>query len=231
VESLLRRGDPEIRSELRRALVDSSAARRSFAARWLALAGDGRDTAALVDAVNAGPEPVLLRALGRHGSPRALDALVECLDAGEENAAAASEALYRITAAPLLETVEVPWAPGAEPGAPLRPVQQPSRDRALWSQWCGRNAARLDARARWRHGRPFELGMIVEELASAATPPAQRDDAATELAIAGGMGLRLRTDDWVARQNEQLADLDERVRSRAITSGAWCYAGAVSRSG
>jgi hypothetical protein len=226
VESLLRRGDGEIRGTLRSTLRAGPASRRIIAARWLALAGSPEDTASIVEVAAATPSPALLRALGRHGDLRSVDVLIASLSADEPIVEAAAEALDRITGAGLREKAEVAWSTGAEPGSAKRIVERPSRDPVLWSQWFGRSLRRLDPGAKLRQGKPFIATTLVDELASPATPAQRRDDAEAEISIVAGVTSRFRTDDWVARQQERLVDLRARVTSRSIPSGTWCYAGA-----
>ena len=227
VESLLRRGDGDVRGVLREALRAGTPARGAIAARWLALAGNPDDTAAIAEVARVLPSPALVRAIGRHGDVRSIDALIRWLEADEPIAEAAAEALDRITGAPLVEKAEVAWSAGAEPGAATRVVARPSRDPALWSQWRDRFAARLDPKTKWRHGKPFAVSAIVDELASAATLSARREEAEVEVVIASGVLSPFRTDDWVLRQQERLVALGARVASRAVPAGAWCYAGAA----
>lgn len=229
--SLLRRGEGAVRQRLRDA-IHARGSRVAIATRLLALCGRRDDLNLLLDGLGLAPEVAVISALGRHGHPRSLGALVALLDStDEEVGSAAAAALDFITNANLRETVLEPWSRGVVPpdgsAPPTRAVSRPVTDRLAWEKWCGA-ARRLDGSVKIRGGLPFTPAMIVDELASA--PPARRKEAALELVIATGVGTRLMTTDWVARQQEQLSDLGAHVRSLGSTPGAWWFGGAVLTS-
>lgn len=213
--SLLRRGDNDVRTRLR-------AARTPAALRLLALSGRGDDVALLTDALRE-PGPELVRAVARHGHVDALPALIALLDSkDEELVPVVAAALDFMTNAGLRKVELVPWSPES---TAMREVVTPIADRAAWTQWYTQMKPRLDPRLKMRHGVPFTPGMIAAEL-EAAVPAGLRDEAALELVIASGAGIRFRTDDWVAKQKTQLAELRSLVASLGSLAGAWWYAGA-----
>jgi hypothetical protein len=177
----------------------------------------------------------VVRAVGRFGHTGALPALMALLDAEDEQlVSAAAESLDRITNAGLRQISEVPWAPGIEPPdggpPPMRKVSTVIAERAPWEAWHARTRATFDPLLKLRGGIPFVPGMIADELESRETPPLRRAEAATELVVATGMGARFSTNDWVARQRSQLADLRAEVRSLGSSSGAWWFGGSSSSS-
>ena len=68
--------------------------------------------------------------------------------------------------------------------------------------------------------------MIVDELDGTAAP-ARRIEAALELVVATGMGARLSTTDWVARQKQHLDEVREHVRTLGGAAGSYWFAGSA----
>ncbi|MDB5216767.1 MAG: hypothetical protein JWO86_4694, partial [Myxococcaceae bacterium] len=231
-ESLLRRGDGSVRQRLRDAIRSrASKPRVAAATALLAMSGRRDDAALLVEGLAFAPTASSVRALGRHGSAALLPALLALLETEDAAVAlAAAEALDFVTNAGLCETTQVPWIPGVTPPdgspPPTRAVSTVIAARAPWEQWHARNGVRLDSLAKIRGGLPFLPSMIVDELDGPALP-AQRAVAAFELVVATGVGARLSTTDWVARQKQHLGEVREHVRSLGSAAGAYWYAGSA----
>jgi hypothetical protein len=232
--SLLRRGDGEVRQRLRDAIRARVPERVAVATRLLALSGRQDDVALLVDGLGQAPTVAVVRALGRYGHPQVLPALIALLDSKDEALVpVVAETLDFVTNAGLRETVLVPWTPGVVPPdgspAPARPVPVPIADRLAWEKWYAQAQNRLDPGVKLRGGLPFMPSMIADELESKTTESA-RNEAALELVIATGVGTRLATNDWVARQKQQLSELRSHLRSLGSAAGAWWFAGAAVTS-
>lgn len=219
-KSLLRRGDPHVRDRLRERLPSSF---------WLlALSGRGTDAPLLLDAFT-GPTaslPTNIRALGRFGSVAAIPVLIGLLDSKDEGVPeAAAWALDFMTGAGLVASKEVPWSPNAEA---TRTVTVPVVDRDVWDGWYARMKPQLDPRSKLRYGRPFVPSMIADELRSNGSV-LHRADAAFELVVATGLGMRFEIGDWVVRQQHHLGEVAELLPSLGSDAGAWWYAGNAAR--
>jgi hypothetical protein len=236
--SLLRRGEGGVRQRLRdtiRASATFTPARVAASTSLLALTGRAEDLPVVLEGLSRTPTADVVRAVGRFGHTGALPPLMALLDAEDEAVvSAAAESLDRITNAGLREISEVPWAPGVEPPdggpPPMRKVSTVIAERAPWEAWYARARAMFDPLLKLRGGIPFVPAMIIDELESRDTPPLRRTEAAAELAFATGLGGRFSTNDWVARQRSQLADLRTELRTLGSSSGAWWFAGSSSSS-
>jgi hypothetical protein len=230
--SLLRRGDGGVRQRLRDTIRSRASKPRVAAAiTLLAMSGRRDDAALLVEGLAFAPTEAAVRALGRHGSAAVLPALLALLETEDAPLAlAAADALDFVTNAGLRETTQVPWIPGAAPPdgspPPTRAVSTVIATRGPWEQWYARNRVRLDSLGKIRGGLPFLPSMIVDELDGPA-PPAQRVVAALELVVATGVGARLSTTDWVARQKQHLGEVREHVRSLGGAAGSYWFAGSA----
>jgi hypothetical protein len=226
-EALLRRGHARARDVLRGA-IDRASARADRAASLLCLVGNAEDAPRLLRRFAASPVPLLARALGRFGHVDALGALSEALSSDDEPlAAAAADALFRITGAPLVESVEIPWGEGAPPPAdgeaprPMRKLSRPSRERAAWEAWLARDGRALDRAVRLRAGRPMHPLQIVDELLAAETPLGDRADAVRELSLLGVSARVPRLEDWVAAQRSALGDVRGELERARLAAGRW----------
>ncbi len=235
VESLLRRGHAAGLDRIRSVVHGGDQAagpRRDAAAFLLCLAGRGADLPALLEIAASQPSPQLLRGLGRFGHAGVIPALADALAAGDEDlAAAAAEALDRITGAGLREIVEEDWEVELPPEAegsgaipvPKRKVERVVTDPARWSAWIADNAGALDPRRKLRAGGLFTPALVVDELEAGVTPPARRHEAALELYVVTGVASPFSPDDWVARQQEHLSALRSDVAARGLAPGAWPF--------
>ncbi len=235
-ESLLRRGDGAVRQRLRDAIrARASKPRVAAATALLAISGRRDDGALLAEGLAFAPSEASVRALGRHGSAALLPTLLALLETEDAPIAlAAADALDFVTNAGLRETTQVPWTPGVTPPdgspPPTRAVSTVILARVPWEQWYARNRVRLDAIGKLRAGQPFAPSMIVDELDGTAAP-ARRIEAALELVVATGIGARLSTTDWVARQKQHLGEVREHVRTLGGAAGSYWYAGAAVSDG
>ncbi|MDB4939203.1 MAG: hypothetical protein JWP87_6175, partial [Labilithrix sp.] len=231
-ESLLRRGDGAVRQRLRDTIrARSSKPRVAAATALLAISGRRDDAALLAEGLAFAPTEASVRALGRHGSAALLPTLLALLETEDAPIAlAAADALDFITNAGLRETTQVPWTPGVTPPdgspPPTRAVSTVIVARVPWEQWYAKNRVRLDSLGKLRTGLPFAPSMIVDELDGTAAP-ARRIEAAFELVVATGVGARLSTTDWVARQKQHLGEVREHVRSLGGAAGSYWYAGSA----
>jgi hypothetical protein len=233
-EALLRRGHGRALDVVRDLLGGMpSASRRDGALRLLCFAGRPSDLDTLLAAVDEAPTAAMIRDLGRFGHTSAIPALIAKLTHEDpEIGAAAAEALDRITGAGLRETVMEPWDIDLPPEAiddralpiPLREVERIIADPAAWSRWLDAHGKGFDPKIKLRAGAPFSPRRIVDELEAKSTPPASRHDAALELALVTGLVSPFSPADWVARQQQHLADLRSRVASLPVTPGAWSSA-------
>ena len=231
-ESLLRRGDGAVRQRLRDAIrARTSKPRVAAATALLAISGRKDDAALLSEGLAFAPTPAGVSALGRHGSAALLPTLLALLETEDAPVAlAAADALDFMTNAGLREITQVPWSPGVTPPdgspPPTRAVSTVIAARVPWEQWYARNRVRLDAIGKLRAGLPFVPSMIVDELDGTAGP-ARRTEATLELVVVTGVGARLSTTDWVARQKQHLGEVREHVRSLGGAAGSYWYAGSA----
>jgi hypothetical protein len=231
-ESLLRRGDGTVRQRLRDAIrAREGKPRVAAATALLAISGRRDDAALLAEGLAFAPSEASVRALARHGSATLLPTLLALLETEDAAIAlAAADALDFVTNAGLREMTQVPWSPGVTPPdgspAPTRAVSTVIAARAPWEHWYARNGVRLDSTGKLRAGLPFVPSMIVDELDGTAAP-ARRLEAALELVVATGVGARLSTTDWVARQKQHLGEVREHVRSLGGAAGSYWFAGSA----
>jgi hypothetical protein len=231
IVALLRRGHGGALDRLRAAVDVSS--RRSAALALLCFVGRPSDGARLLAAAISEPSATLVRGLGRFGHVDAVEVLIGLLSHEDpEIAGAAAESLDLITGAGMRETIEEPWEIELPPEAeemgslpvPTRKVDKLVADPARWSAWIAEHGERFERDVKYRGGAPFVPLMIVGELSSKLTPPERRFDAARELELVTGVRSCFSPDDWVVRQEAQLADLRERVAALHATPGAWAFA-------
>ncbi len=234
VEALLRLGHTATRDTLRSEIDNgSSKERRHASLRLLALCGGEADGERLLVSIGTAPTPATVAALGRFGHVRACGLLLELLRHPDaELVEAAADALDRITGAGMHETVQVPWDIVADPELerfrelkPTRSLERSVRDAERWNAWWKQNQSRFDVELKHRHGLPFRVEMLVTELEARATSPAQRLDAALELALATRSSVPFSTTDWVGRQLELLRLLHSEARRIDAPAGAWCFGG------
>lgn len=191
----------------------------------LGLAGSEQDLALLFSKKHS-PDlaPIVLKAIGIHGHgqaiPRLLDALNSADDAIKRPAA---EALDLITGAGLRETVEVAEveeevAPNEALGAPaaekkstdeqpmptLRTIERLCADPARWSQWWQQHQKEFQSGVRFRHGKPFNLGVCIDALAHPHTSCETRQLTSLELVIRSGQAIGFEPDWFIEAQGNAI---------------------------
>jgi len=189
--------------------------------RLLGIGGAERDAALLHRLL--GRHPSEASALGWHGHPGHVERLIQTLEGSTSGAEwrlrqQTAAALWRLTGADLRPAVDV----GPDE------YEQPT-DPTVWRAWWTEHHTRFAEVQRYRFGRPYAPAATIDELRREGAPMAVRHDAALELAVLAERPLRLRVDDWVARQLSQLdvasAALD-RLRGHpadrvALAAGRW----------
>ncbi|MCA9618187.1 MAG: hypothetical protein KC731_04180 [Myxococcales bacterium] len=230
-ESLLARSPQRARARFRTLLDGGLMGTRRDALAWLlGLGGDASDAERLVALQRRSPSVAGIRGLGRLGHVAAIDVLYELLAQEDEHLVlAAAEALERIVGSGLRERVDEPWELDMPPEAeelsgmpwPTRAVERVPTDREVWHHWLGAHRHRFARDKRLRGGEPFVPVAIVDELIDPSTPPARRADAALELRVRLGVQLPLFTDDWVAKQRQQLSQIRGVVARLGAVPGAF----------
>jgi uncharacterized protein (TIGR02270 family) len=175
---------------------------------WLlGLAGDARDFGLLRQLSGRQDLKVeVLDALGMLGVPAAVPLLLEHLGHGKtEVKQSAASALALMSGAELTEQFRVPAEVDDDTSEDAwREVTLPSIDAAKWSAWWKEHRSRLEGPSRLRFGRPYGLGVCIEEMAHPRTPFAARVRAALELGIRSGQTMGFQPDWPVCRQRQAL---------------------------
>jgi hypothetical protein len=219
------------------------------AALALALVGDERDAARLLDRMKAAPTPGLVNAVGWAGQPEAFDALVEVLDHGDPVVQlTAAYALDRITGARLMEDVEVPPESIAVPdveepdvGEPRPPslarevsdprdrpsegspdtVTHPTVDPARWRAFWHERGADYKPGSRYRRGSLYTPSVSCWELDTLPLTPGERRQLQRELCVRTGQVVRFDPHDFVSVQEEALAEWAKVARRHGGAAGSW----------
>lgn len=216
------------------------------------LAGERAMAASLIPALRGAQTPRdVIVALGLLGDLSAVRPLLDLLKV-EELALLAAQTLYVITGADLFATTLIPdemdedemfeherdafRKTGAMPlrgdGKPFgENVSQLSTDGQVWSNWLQANSARFTGGRRYRLGRLYEPGTLLECLDSEIYPKTYRDLVAEELLIRYGLDLPLETDMRVTRQLWYLERAREWIAqaSRTVEPGRWYLGGRLQQ--
>lgn len=219
------------------------------AAVLLAIAGDERDAAALIERLRAAPSPALAGAVGWAGAPDGVPALLDLLDHRDPaTQLAAAYALDRITGARLYEEVEVePEAIDVpeieepdvgEPG-PQRLTRALSDPRDLPSEGAGELLTRPTVRAeawrahwaerlqdiqplaRYRRGHPYTPAVSLWELDAWPASPGERRLLQRELVVRTGHVVRFDPHDLVVVQEEALRRWEPLAQRASAAPGGW----------
>jgi len=186
-------------------------------------------------------------ALGLLGDPKSLQTLYDSLKK-PELAEAAALALDWITGAHLMESTFIPeevredeltpreleaWRESKK--APVRGdgtafgqnVTRFSRDKEAWKRWFREHASTLDPGLRYRNGKPYAPGCLLENLADQRSDHVIRRYAAEELTIRYGCDVRFEVDMPVLQQFKALREISAWIDANAgrFRPGLWYFAG------
>jgi HEAT repeat protein len=169
--------------------------------RLLAMVGEERDLPLLQKLCT---QPKLasqaIAAMGILGVPSSIPFLIEHLSSNAlEIRLAAGAALNLITSANLYVTARNSEE-GAEGDEPGRMIRFPQTDPTAWTQWWDGHQPRFTGAKRFRLGKPFSLGVCIEELADPRSPFGSRERAAHELRIHSGQAIGFEPDWPIRRQ-------------------------------
>ncbi|APR75210.1 Hypothetical protein A7982_00556 [Minicystis rosea] len=216
------------------------------AAVALAIVGDERDAARLLDRMKQSPTPGLVNAVGWAGAPEAVPALVDLLTHDDPVVQlTAAYALERITGAGLSEDVDVPPETIAVPdveepslGEPPRlareisdprdrpsegstdKITQPSIDAVRWRAYWAERESHFKPGLRYRRGSLYAPAVSCWELDALPLTPGERRLLQRELVVRTGQHVRFDPHDFVSVQEEALAEWAKTAR-RHGTAGAW----------
>ena len=239
-------GSPHAPAAAKRELDGPLAARAAVA---LAIVGDDRDAAHLLEPLAAAPSPALVDALGWAGAPEAFGPLVDLLGHDDpvlqESAAAALE---RITGARLVEDVEVPAETIAVPdveepdtGDPKPPtlarevsdrrdlpsdgapeiVTKPTIDSTRWRAYLADHAEEYKPGSRYRRGSLYSAAISCWELDALPLTPGERRLLHRELVVRTGQHVRFDPHDFVSVQEEAVAEWAKIARRHGGAPGTW----------
>lgn len=202
------------------------------AALPLAIAGNERDAAHLIDLLRASPTPSLVTAVGWAGSPDAVPLLIDLL--GHEDPViqlGAAYALDRLTGARLYDTVELPPEAidvpdvedpdvGEPKGPPLSRLVSDARDRPSegsgdtatqptiradrWRAYWLDKGASYRLTAKYRRGSPYTPTVSLWELDAWPVTPVERRWLQRELVVRTGQLVRFDPHDFVSVQELSL---------------------------
>lgn len=174
---------------------------------WLlAMAGEERDLP-ILQKLCAHPKLAshALRAVGILGIPSSVPFLLEHLSSDAlEVRLAAGAALNLLTGANLYVTAQA-MEEGADGDEPGREIHLPHTDAATWAQWWDGHQPRFSGSRRFRLGKPFSLGVCIEELAAPHSTFDSRERAAKELRIHSGQAIGFEPDWPIRRQRAAIA--------------------------
>jgi len=173
--------------------------------RLLAIAGDDRDLP-LLQELCAQPKLASrsMLAVGILGLPSSVPFLIEHLSADAlEVRLAAGAALNLLTGANLYVTTRAKEE-GADEPEPGREIHLPNTDPITWTQWWDGHYPRFAGARRFRLGKPFSLGVCIEELADPRSPFEARERAAQELRIHSGQAIGFEPDWPIRRQRDAI---------------------------
>ncbi|MFT3771309.1 MAG: hypothetical protein QM820_38325 [Minicystis sp.] len=221
----------------------------SRAAVALAIVGDERDAARLLDRMKQAPTPGLVGAIGWAGAPEAVPALIDLL--GHDDPVVqltAAYALERITGAGLSEEVEVPPETIAVPdvdepdvGDPRPPhlarevsdprdlpsdgspdkVTRPSVDPARWRAYWIDRESHYKPGLRYRRGSLHAPAVSCWELDALPLTPGERRLLQRELVVRTGQHVRFDPHDFVSVQEEAIAEWAKVARRHGGPAGSW----------
>jgi hypothetical protein len=234
-------------SDLLRAELDGPFAAR--AAVPLAIAGDERDAAFLLDRLRNGPTPSLVNAVGWAGTVEAIVPLMELLEHEDPVIQlSAAYALDRVTGARLYEEVELPPEELSLPDLPEPELGEPKpkplaqlvsdpRDRPSdgASDTVSRPTVRVDRwRAYWnekggdyrlalkyRRGSPYAPTLSLWELDAWPLTPGERRWLQRELVVRTGQHVRFDPHDFVKVQEEALNQWAPIAQRTSGSAGSW----------
>jgi hypothetical protein len=207
---LLREGRGDFaRAGVYAAVSTTEEARPAFARAWAGL-----------------PTPVLIQSLGWFGDLDAVDPLLTWLAAGHADCV---PALQRLTGASLTDEVPDPSYPEPEQlpfGQVWReppPFPVLTADPEIWQSWWKKHRARVARGVRFRWGRAFSAQALLWEVDQGPFAAADRRLSHLELVIRTGGSLPLDPEEFVARQERQVAAWRKQVAQseHLLTPGRW----------
>lgn len=215
------------------------------AGRLYAALGGAEDARRMLDHCQRAPNEAAVVALGWAGDPACIPLLIALLTLKEQGVVfQAAAALERITGAGLLDWV--PLSPeavmDAEPGRkadaePLREalkdprdpepeaspelIELPSCDPERWRKYVTLHQERLVPGVKTRRGHPFTPLVSLWELDQGSYSPTDRRALYHELVIRSGLNLVFDERAFVVDQEEQIAEIRQRLASRGWEPGSW----------
>ncbi len=233
--------------ELLEGALDGPLAAR--AAIPLAIVGDDRDAARLLDRLRKSPSPSLVNAVGWAGTPEAIVPLIDLL--GHDDPVvqlSAAYALDRITGARLYEEVEVPPEVISVPDVPEPDVGEPKprplahavsdpRDRPSegasdtqrqptiradrWRAYWIEKGPDYRMALKYRRGSPYAPTISLWELDAWPLTPGERRWLQRELIIRTGQVVRFDPHDFVKVQEDALAAWAPIAQRMSGSAGSW----------
>lgn len=213
------------RRALREVATDSSRAGSAtpVGLSCLAMAG-GRETFVILARAIQYPDmkPHAYAALGIFGDVNGVAHLLDGLRSADDNERLeAAKALQLITGAGLIETVTVEereepdlipedvtgepkQTPSEEPPPRTRQVQRVCTRLEPWQRWWQEHARNFNMAPRWRHGKPFSLGLCIDDLAHPDSDYQTRQHAYMELLIRSGQSIAFEPDWFISRQTQAI---------------------------
>jgi uncharacterized protein (TIGR02270 family) len=172
----------------------------------LALAGEGKDFSILASPKNLSEEAI--EALGIFGNIDAVPVLLNVLSSGQKELHLPSaNALELLTWAGLWEKVKVVEEVDFGDGDVVKEekeMERPSVSHQAWSDWWKENQKKFDTKLRWRLGKPFDFGVLIDELENPKNRLPRRRLAGLELAIRSGQNFAFEPDWLVVDQRKSL---------------------------
>lgn len=176
----------------------------------LALCGNLSDFYRLTDGKTLDQiDQEVVEAIGILGNVKAIPLLISILDYKDDALKlSAAKALELLTGAGLREqAVAVEVLEAFEEGEPeevRHKVERISTSANQWSQWWDQKKRHFSSRHRWRRGKPFNLGVCIEELRDGRSDYLDRQRAYWELVIQSRQDIPFEPDWFVPKQYDAI---------------------------
>lgn len=195
----------------------------------LAMAGEAKDFA-LLNSIKPST-PGVVEAPGILGHIEAVPILLGILASGnKELHLPAAQSLEILTGAGLWEKVkvveEIDFGDG-DVEKSEKEVLCPSISPSVWNGWWKENQKRFDANLRWRLGKPFDFGLLIDELENPQSRFPRRQQAYLELVIRSGQNFPFEPDWLVMDQKKALGERRAwwQQNQSKLKPGGWFFGG------
>lgn len=206
---------------------------------YLAISGKANDLPVLLSAMkNQDTRLSALKGIGILGNMAGVDALLSELKSGDEAImVAAGEGLEFLTGAGLKEKITVieevdpdELIEGEKPPEPKsKEIERVCTSYDTWADWRRKKFSIFKPDIRLRYGKPFDLGMCIDEMRSENAGFYDRQRAYLELFFRSGHDIPFEPDWWVDKQKESISRWQGwwEENKKKFSPGKWYFQGKV----